>query len=128
MSVEPVRRPYEIVDFTRLAPVECPCGWARRGLADVDDFPGTIHVTDIGADARPHYHRRLTEIYYVLQCDPDAQLLLDDDVIPLRPGMCVMIRPGTRHRAVGCMKVLIVVFPKFDPADEVIVEEGSCGG
>jgi hypothetical protein len=29
-----------------------------------------------------------------------------------------MIRPGTRHRALGKMKVLIVVYPKFDPADE----------
>jgi hypothetical protein len=28
-----------------------------------------------------------------------------------------VIRPGT-PRAIGKMKVLIVVFPKFDPADE----------
>ena len=36
----------------------------------------------------------------------------------VRPGQCVMIPPGTRHRAVGRMKVLIVVLPKFDPEDE----------
>ena len=34
------------------------------------------------------------------------------------PGMCVMIPPGVRHRAIGEMKVLIVVLPKFDPVDE----------
>ena len=49
---------------------------------------------------------------------PDARLQLNDDLIPLRPGVCVMIPPGVRHRAVGAMKVLIVVVPKFDPHDE----------
>ena len=33
------------------------------------------------------------------------------------------VRPRVRHRAIGRMTVLIVVFPKFDPDDEVIVEE-----
>jgi hypothetical protein len=32
--------------------------------------------------------------------------------------MCVLIRPGVRHRAIGRMQVLIVVYPKFDPHDE----------
>jgi hypothetical protein len=29
-----------------------------------------------------------------------------------------MIPPGVRHRALGRMRVLIVVLPKFDPEDE----------
>ena len=33
---------------------------------------------------------------------------LDDETISLHPGMCILIRPGTRHRAIGKMKVLIV--------------------
>jgi quercetin dioxygenase-like cupin family protein len=109
---------YEIVDFANIPGVPCPCGTARRGLAEVDDYPGTIHVTEISVDARLHYHKRLTETYYFLECQPGAQLQLNDDLLDVRPGMCVMIRPGTRHRAVGKMKVLIVVFPKFDCSDE----------
>ncbi len=109
---------YELVDFADVPGVACPCGTARRGLADVEDFPGTIHVTDISADARLHYHKKLTETYYFLECHPGAQMQLDDEVIDVRPGMCVMIRPGVRHRAIGRMRVLIVVLPKFDPADE----------
>ena len=31
---------------------------------------------------------------------------LDDEIIPVKPGMCVMIPPGVRHRAIGEMKVL----------------------
>ena len=45
---------------------------------------------------------------------------LDDEVIPLHPGRCILIPPGVRHRAIGVMKVLIVVFPKFDPEDEFV--------
>jgi len=84
----------------------------------VEDFPGTMHVTEISADAKLHYHKHLTETYYFLECEPGAQMQLDDDFVDVRPGMCVLIRPGTRHRAVGRMKVLIVVLPKFDPDDE----------
>lgn len=111
-------RKFEIVDFANISGVACPCGTARRAFADVEDYPGTIHVTEISTDARLHYHKRLTETYYFLECGPDAQMQLDDELIPVHPGMCIMIRPGTRHRAVGQMKVLIVCLPKFDPEDE----------
>lgn len=120
-----VARRYEIVDFAQLPPVDCPCGTARRAFAQVGDFPGTIHVTDISTAARTHYHKRLTETYYILECAPDARLELDQEQIPLRPDMCVLIRPGIRHRAVGAMRVLIVVFPKFDPEDEWFDEDAA---
>ncbi len=116
-------RGYEIVDFAQVPGVPCPCGTARRGLADVADFPGTIHVTEISEHAELHYHQRLTETYFFLECEADAQMQLDDERLPVRPGMCIMIRPGTRHRALGRMKVLIVVLPKFDPADEFTCSE-----
>lgn len=109
---------YEIVDFAKIEGVPCPCGTARRAFTDVEDFPGTVHVTEISAAARVHYHKRLTETYYFLECEANSQMQLDDDLIDVRPGMCVMIRPGVRHRAVGQMKVLILVSPKFDPSDE----------
>jgi mannose-6-phosphate isomerase-like protein (cupin superfamily) len=114
----PTSRNYEIADFANIAGVPCPCGTARRAFADVDDYPGTIHVTEISADARVHYHRRLTETYYFLECEPDAHMELDGELLPVKSGMCILIRPGTRHRAVGKMKVLIVCLPKFDADDE----------
>ena len=75
-------------------------------------------MTEIAADARLHYHKRLTETYFILECEGDAELQLDSERITVHPGMCILIRPGTRHRAIGRMKVLIFVLPKFDPADE----------
>ena len=111
-------RGYELADFAALPGVPCPCGTARRAFNDVADFPGTIHRTEISADARLHYHKRLTETYYILECGPGARMQLGDDLIPVEAGQLILIRAGTRHRAIGEMKVLIFVLPKFDPEDE----------
>jgi hypothetical protein len=108
----------EIVDFRDIPPTPCPCGSARRAFADVADYPATLHVTEISTTAKLHYHKRLTETYFILECDDDARMQLDDQIIPVRAGMSVLIRPGVRHRAIGKMRVLIFVLPKFDPADE----------
>lgn len=111
-------RGYQAVDFTRLAGEPCPCGVTRRGFLDAADYPASIHRVEISENARLHYHRKLTETYYILECEEGAALQLDAEVLPLHAGMCVLIRPGVRHRAIGRMTVLNVVLPKFDPADE----------
>ena len=46
---------YELADFSKIPPTPCPCGEARRAFGEVDDFPGTIHVTSISKDAKTHY-------------------------------------------------------------------------
>lgn len=109
---------YVVADFAEIPGVPCPCGTARRAFAGVSQFPGTLHVTEIAEDAKLHYHKRLTETYYVLECESDAKMQLDDDIIDLHVGKAVVIPPGVRHRAIGRMTVLIVVLPEFDPADE----------
>jgi len=107
-----------MVDFADISGVPCPCGTARRAFADVADFPGTVHRTEISENARLHYHKLLTETYYFLDCEPGAQMQLNDEIVPVHPGMCILIRPLTRHRALGRMSVLIIALPKFDPHDE----------
>jgi quercetin dioxygenase-like cupin family protein len=107
-----------VIDFADLADVDCPCGTARRAFVDVPGFPATIHRTEIMSNARVHYHQQLTEVYYILECGPEAGMELDGKQVPVRPGVCVLIPPGVRHRAVGRMTVLIFCQPKFDPADE----------
>lgn len=114
---------YVIVDFDELDPVDCPCGSARRAFVNVHDFPATIHRTEIFGEAKCHYHQRLTETYYFLKCEPGTQMQLGDRLVPVKPGMCIMIPPGVRHRAVGHATVLIFVTPKFDPTDEVLAPD-----
>jgi mannose-6-phosphate isomerase-like protein (cupin superfamily) len=119
--VNPSAEPrWKIVDFESVPGVPCPCGSAKRAFSELDDYPATIHVTQISEDALTHYHKTLTETYYILECGQDAVMQLDDQLIPLRQGMCIMIPPGVRHRAIGKMKILNIVIPKFDPADEFL--------
>ncbi|MEJ7589919.1 MAG: cupin domain-containing protein [Planctomycetaceae bacterium] len=112
-----VRR-WKLADFADIAGVPCPCGTARRAFTDVAEFPGTVHITEIAENAQRHYHKSLTETYFILQCTNDAQMELDGEIISIRERQCIVIPPGVRHRALGRMTVLIIVLPKFDPADE----------
>jgi len=84
MTVAIEKAPYELVDFATIPGVPCPCGTARRALADIEDYPGTIHVTEIALDNLLHYHKRLTETYYFLECEPGAQMQLNDEVLDVR--------------------------------------------
>lgn len=109
---------YEVLDFETLPSTTCPCGTARRGLMETPSVPYSFHLTEISTDARVHYHQRITETYFFLECAPDARMELDGEQIPVRPHTAIVVHPGTRHRAIGRMKVIIVASPKFDPTDE----------
>lgn len=118
MSETTTDQKFQIVDFDSLPGVPCPCGSAKRAFAESEHSPGTVHVTEIADDARVHYHKEHTETYYILECDADAKIYLDGEEFPIKPGMSILIPPGVRHRAIGQMKIINIVVPKFDPADE----------
>ncbi|MHC4441547.1 MAG: cupin domain-containing protein [Planctomycetota bacterium] len=109
---------YMIADLNEIAPAECPCGMSRRAFATPDNDVATLHVVDISIDARTHYHKKLTEIYYILETEGQAFMELNGKLIPVRPNTAIFIKPGTRHRAVGKMKIINVPVPPFDPNDE----------
>jgi mannose-6-phosphate isomerase-like protein (cupin superfamily) len=109
---------FRIVELAELAPVACPCGQARRAFKDIPDGPLSLHLVEISIDAKTHYHKKQTEVYYILECGPEAAIELDGTRYPVKPGVSIFIPPFTRHRAVGQMKILNIVTPPFDPADE----------
>jgi len=115
-QLEMVDPRFAIADFNAIEPVRCPCGWAKRAFAQASDGRATFHVTTIEADSRTHYHKRLTEIYYVLE--GEGVMELDGESHRLKPGLSVLIKPGCRHRAVGKLTVAIVALPAFDADDE----------
>jgi len=104
--------------LTTLPAVPCPCGVARRAFAEREEFPGTVHLTQISHDASEHYHKDHTEVYVILECGDGAAIELDGQPHPVRPQTAILIPPGVRHRACGQMTVLILCTPNFDPADE----------
>jgi mannose-6-phosphate isomerase-like protein (cupin superfamily) len=84
----------------------------------VNDADGAVslHIVEISEDARTHYHKRLTEIYYILE--GEGEMELDGERHAVQPGDAILIKPGCRHRAIGKLRVLNVPVPMFDPADE----------
>ncbi len=101
------------------------CGWRYR-LISTQDRGGVAawaHVVDIDG-AREHYHKRGTEIYYVL--DGEGAVRLDGVEHPLRKGSMVHIPPGVVHGAIGRMRVLVVGIP--DISDDDLYFPGGPGG
>ncbi len=99
--------------------VDCPCGKSTRIITGNDTPHFSLHRTEIDA-ARVHYHKKLTEIYYILE--GTGQMVLDDRTVDIRPGHCIVIPPGVRHNAAGKIKTMIVCLPAFDPEDEYFDE------
>ena len=111
--------PFILADFSDIDGVPCPCGSAKRALNSSDNQTCTLHTVTISQDAKTHYHKRLTEVYYFLK--GEGHMELDGELYPVKPGMTVYIPPGTRHRAVVGhvpMEILNFVTPPFDPDDE----------
>ena len=107
---------YMIADLENIEPVPCPCGQARRAFAEPDNDVATLHVADIKTDSEVHYHKKMTEIYLVLE--GEGFMELDGEKIPVKPMTSVFIKPGCRHRAVGNLRIVNIPIPAFDPEDE----------
>ncbi len=116
-------RRYAIAQLDTLDPRACPCGTARRAFADQPGAPTSVHLVEIKRDAEFHFHTRTTEIYVVLE--GEGWIELDGERVPVRPLSTVMIHPGCVHRAVGPLRLLNLVVPPFDPADEHLAGSSS---
>jgi len=111
--------PFEIAQVPEIPGAPCPCGTSRRAFMRKDNQTCSVHLVEIKKDAQTHYHKGFTETYYFLE--GEGQIELNGKLYPVKPGSAVMIRPGTRHRAVmgkTPMKILNIVVPPFDAADE----------
>lgn len=92
------------------------CGWRDRLISREDaalNPAAWAHAVDIDG-ARPHYHQRSTELYYVVS--GEGSVTLDGAEHPVRAGSLVHIPPGVIHAAKGRMRVLVVGIP--DIADD----------
>ena len=91
------------------------CGYRYRLISKGDDgVSAWAHAVDIDG-ARPHYHKRATELYYVLE--GEGHVILDGKKHEVHPGSMIHIPPGTVHGAMGKMRVLVVGIPDIDDDD-----------
>lgn len=107
---------FAVAQLDEIPPTPCPCGQARRAFKEPWNTLASVHLTDISVDSKLHYHKKMTEIYIVLE--GEGYLEADGEHIPLKPMTSIMIRPGCVHRAVGNLRIINVPMPPFDPADE----------
>ena len=107
---------YRLADFNEIASTPCPCGTAKRAFVAPDNSVASMHIVEISEASRVHYHKKMTEIYYVLE--GEGYFELDGESVPVSPGSAVLIKPGCRHRAVGTLKIINVPVPSFDEEDE----------
>jgi quercetin dioxygenase-like cupin family protein len=90
------------------------CGWRDRLISREDtDVVAWAHAVDIDG-ACEHFHKRSTELYYVLE--GEGSVVLDGIDQPVHKGSLVHIPPGVVHGAKGRMRVLVVGIP--DIADD----------
>ena len=106
---------YQIEQLDELPIIKCTCGLTRRAFTNNEDQTATVHLLSVQTDAQVHYHKKLTEIYLILE--GEGFMELDGDIVPVKPMTSIMIKPGCRHRAVGELKIAIIVIPTFDPDD-----------
>lgn len=107
---------YKITHVDEISPVPCPCGSTRRAFVEDSDKIASLHLVNTDGEARTHYHKRLTEIYYILE--GEGRMELDGKSYDVRPGSTVLIKPLCRHRLVGKLRFLNVPVPAFDEHDE----------
>jgi len=107
---------YMIAQLDDIDSVKCPCGFSRRAFLSPDNPVATLHIVDITEDARAHYHKKLTEIYLILE--GAGYMELDGERVAVKPLTAILIKPGCRHRAVGKMRIVNIPIPAFDPEDE----------
>lgn len=94
------------------------CGTRRRLLSrDDSNVAAWAHVVEMDG-SRPHFHRRATELYYVLE--GEGTITLDGEEAAIQAGAIVHIPPGVVHGTSGRMRVLVVGIP--DIADDDVFE------
>ncbi len=91
------------------------CGYRHRLISKGDQgVSAWAHAVDIDG-AKTHYHKRATELYYVLE--GEGSVILDGREHEVHPGTMIHIPPGVVHGATGKMRVLVVGIPDIDDDD-----------
>ena len=107
---------FKIVNTRSIAATDCSCGTTKRAFTDAPEQIASLHVVKVSEDTKTHYHKKTTEIYYILE--GTGQMELDGMRFDVQPGSSILIKPGCRHRAIGKLKLINVPIPAFDPDDE----------
>ncbi|MEX2247701.1 MAG: cupin domain-containing protein [Dehalococcoidia bacterium] len=114
MTTESTAEKYLIRRLGEVAEERGVCGW-RKTLVTAQDTP-VANVSHLRIeDSRSHYHREMTEFYYVLS--GGGTITLDGEKREILAGDLVVIKPGVWHTSDGEMDVLILGVPAGEQSD-----------
>lgn len=101
--------PYIRRELSDVEPWMETCGQIRTLIEERHQAAGEVHHLEI-TDAKMHYHERTDEFYYILS--GQGRMTLDGAEIELHEGVTVYVPRGTRHRAWGDLKALVICIPR----------------
>jgi mannose-6-phosphate isomerase-like protein (cupin superfamily) len=108
-KLEPIIR-----DVADVESVRGVCGFRRALVTAADTAVANVSHLEID-NSRNHYHKQMTEFYYVLK--GSGEIVLDGERRPIKEGELVLIPPGVWHTSEGEMEVLIVGVPPLETED-----------
>ena len=104
-----------IEQLDEIEPTPCPCGLAKRAFAGEPGAVASLHEVDIKQDSEVHYHKRMTEIYLVLE--GEGHLELDGELCQYADDHGLH-QAGLPASGSGRLKIINIPVPAFDPEDE----------
>ncbi len=90
------------------------CGFRRSLVTGADTDVANVSYLEID-NSRNHYHKQMTEFYYVLK--GSGEIVLDGERRPIKEGELALIPPRVWHTSEGDMEVLIVGVPPLETED-----------
>jgi len=91
------------------------CGIRKRLLSKEDSgVAAWVHTVDIDG-AKPHFHKKTVEIYYVLE--GEGEIILQGKNHKISQGSVIHIPQNIIHSAKGKMKVLVIGIPDIAEDD-----------
>ncbi len=90
------------------------CGWRKTPVTHDETPVANVSHRSID-DSKYHYHREMTEFYYILS--GGGTITLDGEKKDITAGDIVVIKPGTWHTSDGEMDVLITGVPAGEQTD-----------
>jgi mannose-6-phosphate isomerase-like protein (cupin superfamily) len=99
------------------------CGIAYDLIGSAEGFSGTMSMASIviapGESSMRHFHRRMEEIYYIVE--GSGEMLLGDKVFQIGPGAAifipVLVVHQLRNTGANRLKLISVDCPPFDLRD-----------
>ena len=114
--------PHVVTRTGEVSPEKITCGVMRELISSSQFDKLNIAHVNIERSTKKHFHKKLTEFYYILKGNLDVDI--DGKIENLKQGDIIMISPNTKHEAFSKdgAEILVICSPPWVEEDEILVE------